>query len=80
MDGVMIINFVNLAIRFRRKTKTFCFMAWILDTLLHDQVLDLSFNDFKGPGFEPLQNCQVLQVSIQSCNLHSSTYICLILS
>ncbi|OIV97294.1 hypothetical protein TanjilG_07046 [Lupinus angustifolius] len=25
------------------------------------EVLDLSFNDFKGPGFEPLENCKVLQ-------------------
>nr|XP_010905429.1 187-kDa microtubule-associated protein AIR9 isoform X2 [Elaeis guineensis] len=25
------------------------------------KVLDLSFNDFKGPGFEPLGNCKVLQ-------------------
>ncbi|KAF8390983.1 hypothetical protein HHK36_023283 [Tetracentron sinense] len=24
-------------------------------------VLDLSFNDFKGPGFEPLENCKALQ-------------------
>ncbi|KAL6577198.1 hypothetical protein OROMI_011474 [Orobanche minor] len=24
-------------------------------------VLDLSFNDFKGPGFEPLGNCKALQ-------------------
>ncbi|KAL0363622.1 UNVERIFIED_CONTAM: microtubule-associated protein AIR9 [Sesamum calycinum] len=26
-----------------------------------DVVLDLSFNDFKGPGFEPLENCKALQ-------------------
>ena len=26
------------------------------------QVLDLSFNDFKGPGFEPLESCMALQV------------------
>ncbi|KAF8413517.1 hypothetical protein HHK36_001507 [Tetracentron sinense] len=25
------------------------------------KVLDLSFNDFKGPGFEPLENCKALQ-------------------
>ncbi|KAH7544588.1 hypothetical protein FEM48_Zijuj01G0001700 [Ziziphus jujuba var. spinosa] len=25
------------------------------------EVLDLSFNDFKGPGFEPLENCKALQ-------------------
>lgn len=25
------------------------------------KVLDLSFNDFKGPGFEPLGNCKALQ-------------------
>lgn len=25
------------------------------------KVLDLSFNDFKGPGFEPLANCKALQ-------------------
>lgn len=28
------------------------------------QVLDLSFNDFKGPGFEPLENCKALQVRV----------------
>ncbi|KAL6542472.1 187-kDa microtubule-associated protein air9 [Orobanche minor] len=26
-------------------------------------VLDLSFNDFKGPGFEPLENCKALQIT-----------------
>ncbi|KAL9147547.1 hypothetical protein ABFS82_13G180100 [Erythranthe guttata] len=25
------------------------------------KVLDLSFNEFKGPGFEPLENCKALQ-------------------
>lgn len=33
------------------------------------QVLDLSFNDFKGPGFEPLENCKALQVCV--CYFHS---------
>ncbi|XP_057544940.1 187-kDa microtubule-associated protein AIR9 [Amaranthus tricolor] len=32
-----------------------------IEILKRVKVLDLSFNDFKGPGFEPLQNCQVLQ-------------------
>lgn len=32
--------------------------------ILGTQVLDLSFNDFKGPGFEPLANCKALQVCI----------------
>lgn len=32
-----------------------------IEILKRIKVLDLSFNDFKGPGFEPLGNCQVLQ-------------------
>ncbi|CAM8932942.1 unnamed protein product [Rhodiola kirilowii] len=32
-----------------------------IEVLKRVKVLDLSFNDFKGPGFEPLQNCRVLQ-------------------
>ncbi|KAL8129516.1 hypothetical protein V2J09_018671 [Rumex salicifolius] len=32
-----------------------------IEILTRVKVLDLSFNDFKGPGFEPLRNCQVLQ-------------------
>ncbi|KAL9224400.1 hypothetical protein vseg_000436 [Gypsophila vaccaria] len=32
-----------------------------IEVLKRVKVLDLSFNDFKGPGFEPLENCQVLQ-------------------
>ncbi|KAF3620639.1 hypothetical protein FXO37_33158 [Capsicum annuum] len=32
------------------------------------EVLDLSFNDFKGPGFEPLENCKALQVLAASKN------------
>ncbi|KNA25666.1 hypothetical protein SOVF_002920 [Spinacia oleracea] len=31
------------------------------EVLKRVKVLDLSFNDFKGPCFEPLGNCQVLQ-------------------
>nr|DAD37235.1 TPA_asm: hypothetical protein HUJ06_007876 [Nelumbo nucifera] len=32
-----------------------------IEILKRVKVLDLSFNDFKGPGFEPLENCKVLQ-------------------
>ncbi|XP_020974610.1 187-kDa microtubule-associated protein AIR9 isoform X4 [Arachis ipaensis] len=32
-----------------------------VEILTRVKVLDLSFNDFKGPGFEPLENCKVLQ-------------------
>ncbi|KAG5254640.1 187-kDa microtubule-associated protein [Salix suchowensis] len=32
-----------------------------IETLKRVKVLDLSFNEFKGPGFEPLVNCQALQ-------------------
>lgn len=32
-----------------------------IDILKRVKVLDLSFNDFKGPGFEPLENCKALQ-------------------
>ncbi|XP_010519077.1 PREDICTED: 187-kDa microtubule-associated protein AIR9-like [Tarenaya hassleriana] len=32
-----------------------------VEILKRVKVLDLSFNDFKGPGFEPLENCKVLQ-------------------
>ncbi|XP_074276682.1 187-kDa microtubule-associated protein AIR9 [Silene latifolia] len=32
-----------------------------IEVLTRVKVLDLSFNDFKGHGFEPLGNCQVLQ-------------------
>lgn len=32
-----------------------------IEVVKHVKVLDLSFNDFKGPGFEPLGNCKVLQ-------------------
>lgn len=32
-----------------------------IEILKRVKVLDLSFNDFKGPGFEPLGNCLVLQ-------------------
>ncbi|KAH7661175.1 Leucine rich repeat proteins some proteins containing F-box protein [Dioscorea alata] len=32
-----------------------------IETLKWVKVLDLSFNDFKGPGFEPLENCKALQ-------------------
>ncbi|KAK9155120.1 hypothetical protein Sjap_002600 [Stephania japonica] len=32
-----------------------------IEILTRVKVLDLSFNDFKGPGFEPLGNCKVLQ-------------------
>ncbi|KAF7842164.1 187-kDa microtubule-associated protein AIR9 [Senna tora] len=32
-----------------------------IEILTRVKVLDLSFNDFKGPGFEPLENCKVLQ-------------------
>ncbi|KAK7304069.1 hypothetical protein RJT34_15087 [Clitoria ternatea] len=32
-----------------------------VEILTRVKVLDLSFNDFKGPGFEPLGNCKVLQ-------------------
>ncbi|XP_073129269.1 187-kDa microtubule-associated protein AIR9 [Henckelia pumila] len=32
-----------------------------IEVLQRLKVLDLSFNDFKGPGFEPLQNCKSLQ-------------------
>ncbi|XP_019057902.1 PREDICTED: 187-kDa microtubule-associated protein AIR9, partial [Tarenaya hassleriana] len=32
-----------------------------VEILKQVKVLDLSFNDFKGPGFEPLENCKVLQ-------------------
>jgi len=42
------------------------------------QVLDLSFNDFKGPGFEPLENCRVLQVCCLQLNL--VFYVWMILS
>nr|CAB3451917.1 unnamed protein product [Digitaria exilis] len=33
------------------------------------KVLDLSFNDFKLPGFEPLGNCMVLQINISHLSL-----------
>ncbi|KAF7120869.1 hypothetical protein RHSIM_Rhsim13G0119900 [Rhododendron simsii] len=32
-----------------------------VELLKRVKVLDLSFNDFKGPGFEPLENCKALQ-------------------
>lgn len=32
-----------------------------VEILTRVKVLDLSFNDFKGPGFEPLGNCKALQ-------------------
>ncbi|XXG74688.1 hypothetical protein AAC387_Pa07g3344 [Persea americana] len=32
-----------------------------IEILKRVKVLDLSFNDFKGPGFEPLENCKFLQ-------------------
>ncbi|KAL2604532.1 hypothetical protein AAZV13_09G072900 [Glycine max] len=32
-----------------------------VEVLTRVKVLDLSFNDFKGPGFEPLENCKVMQ-------------------
>ncbi|KAL3833703.1 hypothetical protein ACJIZ3_008439 [Penstemon smallii] len=32
-----------------------------IEVLKRVKVLDLSFNDFKGPGFEPLENCKSLQ-------------------
>ncbi|KAJ4980259.1 hypothetical protein NE237_031096 [Protea cynaroides] len=32
-----------------------------IEILTRVKVLDLSFNDFKGPGFEPLGNCKFLQ-------------------
>ncbi|KAK4797344.1 hypothetical protein SAY86_029670 [Trapa natans] len=32
-----------------------------IEILSRVKVLDLSFNDFKGPGFEPLENCKALQ-------------------
>lgn len=32
-----------------------------VEILTRVKVLDLSFNDFKGPEFEPLENCKVLQ-------------------
>ncbi|KAI6706023.1 hypothetical protein NL676_008985, partial [Syzygium grande] len=32
-----------------------------VEILSRVKVLDLSFNDFKGPGFEPLGNCKALQ-------------------
>ncbi|WMV15560.1 hypothetical protein MTR67_008945 [Solanum verrucosum] len=32
-----------------------------IEILTRVKVLDLSFNDFKGPGFEPLENCKALQ-------------------
>ncbi|KAL9346290.1 hypothetical protein Peur_061143 [Populus x canadensis] len=32
-----------------------------IEILKRVKVLDLSFNEFKGPGFEPLENCQALQ-------------------
>ncbi|XP_043702000.1 187-kDa microtubule-associated protein AIR9 [Telopea speciosissima] len=32
-----------------------------IEVLKRVKVLDLSFNDFKGPGFEPLGNCKFLQ-------------------
>lgn len=49
----------------------------LIGQLFNDQVLDLSFNDFKGPGFEPLGNCQVLQVSFDflSCTWLTQLYL-----
>uniref|UniRef100_A0A2P2LXJ8 187-kDa microtubule-associated protein AIR9 n=1 Tax=Rhizophora mucronata TaxID=61149 RepID=A0A2P2LXJ8_RHIMU len=32
-----------------------------IEILTRVKVLDLSFNEFKGPGFEPLENCKALQ-------------------
>lgn len=32
-----------------------------VEVLKRVKVFDLSFNDFKGPGFEPLENCKALQ-------------------
>ncbi|XP_043806182.1 187-kDa microtubule-associated protein AIR9 isoform X3 [Manihot esculenta] len=32
-----------------------------IELLKRVKVLDLSFNEFKGPGFEPLENCKALQ-------------------
>ncbi|VFQ97381.1 unnamed protein product [Cuscuta campestris] len=32
-----------------------------IEVLKRVKVLDLSFNDFKGPGFKPLENCKALQ-------------------
>ncbi|KAL6519980.1 187-kDa microtubule-associated protein air9 [Orobanche hederae] len=34
-----------------------------VEVLKRVKVLDLSFNDFKGPGFEPLENCKALQIT-----------------
>lgn len=49
-----------------QKCLVFSFLSYIVTeqefTFL--QVLDLSFNDFKGPGFEPLENCKALQVHV----------------
>ncbi|OMO92313.1 hypothetical protein COLO4_17682 [Corchorus olitorius] len=39
-----------------------------VEILTRVKVLDLSFNDFKGPGFEPLENCKALQVLAASKN------------
>ncbi|KAL6580864.1 hypothetical protein OROMI_006787 [Orobanche minor] len=36
---------------------------WWNEFVIKFGVLDLSFNDFKGPGFEPLGNCKALQVT-----------------
>ncbi|GAY33989.1 hypothetical protein CUMW_009130 [Citrus unshiu] len=40
-----------------------------IEILTRVKVLDLSFNDFKGPGFEPLENCKALQVFLQQLYL-----------
>ncbi|CAJ1975658.1 unnamed protein product [Sphenostylis stenocarpa] len=45
-----------------------------VEILSRVKVLDLSFNDFKGPGFEPLENCKVLQfLSVAQNKLKSLT-------
>ncbi|WVZ21290.1 hypothetical protein V8G54_008612 [Vigna mungo] len=45
-----------------------------VEILTRVKVLDLSFNDFKGPGFEPLENCRVLQfLSVAQNKLKSLT-------
>ncbi|RXH98895.1 hypothetical protein DVH24_011220 [Malus domestica] len=45
-----------------------------VEILARVKVLDLSFNDFKGPGFEPLETCKVLQfLSVAQNKLKSLT-------
>ena len=52
---------------------------WLKETIFF-QVLDLSFNEFKGPGFEPLENCKVLQVCCIVFNLILPFYVWMMLS